>query len=348
MNYHEREFFVSRIRTGKTFVSVGKETVCVLPPTIEDGYLSALAYKQSYDQSIKEELITEREMQEWMRMEDLWTTDDDIQEKQLVEDLERMKVEAYQNRQDKKTLKGIKRSIFQCTQSIESLARKKSSHIENTCEGLALIAKAESLIELCTYKDGERYGFQRLTVSQVHNEYNHQLCTEQQTRELARSEPWKSLWTMKEVSPALFAELDVPRDMSTDQKNLIIWSRIYDNVQESMECPPSEVINDDVLLDGWFIIQRREREQQAIDKDFDSGPTNERIKNSQEVIMMATDRDHAKVINDMNDAHIKQVKRDRSEVLKQKGDAYQHDFPDEKLRLANMSLEATKAHYRRK
>jgi hypothetical protein len=347
MNYHEREFFVSRIRTGKTFVSIGKDTVCVMPPSIEDGYRAALAYKESYAQSIEEELITEREMQEWMRMEEMWTTDDDIQEKKLAEDLESMKVEAYQNRQDKKTLKGIKRSVFQCVKSIEGLVRKKASYVENTCEGLALIAKAEALIELCTHKDGLIYDFEKLTVSQVHNEYNRQLCTEQQTRELARSEPWKSLWTMKELSTNLFAEFTNPRDMSVDQKNLVIWSRIYDNVQESMECPPSEVIKDDIVLDGWFIVQRRERDKQAVDKDFDSGPTNEKIKNSQEVIMIARDQEHAKSINDMNDAHVKQVKRDRSEVLK-RGDANQHDFPDEKLRLANMARDQMKEHFRRK
>lgn len=346
MNFHDREFFVSRIRTGKVFLNIRGEPLTVLPPTIEDTYHINLAYKESYDASLDVGLITEREMLEWMREKNVWTTDDDIKEKGVKEDLEKIRVEAYKNRQDVKLVKSLRNLARKAERAAEMLASKKVQHTENCCEGIALIAKAERFIELCTYSGDRRYDFDKIPVSYVHNEYNSHLCTEPQLRELARSEPWKTLWNMKDVSGQLFQDLG--REMSTDQKNLIVWSRIYDNVQESMDCPPAEVINDDLLLDGWFIVQKREREQEAIDKDFDNSTNNEKIKNAGEIYIMSKDREHAKKIHNMNSEHAKHVKAERGQVVRQKGKAFQHDFPDQKQMLQRMSQDALKEHYRRK
>ena len=44
---------------------------------------------------------------------------------------------------------------------------------------------------------------------------------------------------------------------------------MYDNIQESMDCPTEDVINDDDMLDGWFIVQNRKREKDKKEKDVD-------------------------------------------------------------------------------
>jgi hypothetical protein len=44
---------------------------------------------------------------------------------------------------------------------------------------------------------------------------------------------------------------------------------MYDNVYESMECPPDEVIKDDDMLDGWFIQQHKDREKKLKEKSTD-------------------------------------------------------------------------------
>jgi len=346
MDFHIREFFVSKIRTGKVRISISGDSLFVLPPTIDDNYQINLAYNNSYNESLEEGLITEREMEEWMREKEIWTIEDDLKEKELVTDLEKYRLDAYSNRHDKTLVKTMRNNVMRAKAMSEILHRKKTQHIENTCEGLSLIAKAERFIELCTFSsDNSPYDFRKHSIAQVHQAYNDQLCTEKQVRELARSDPWKSIWTMKEISP-LFINGD--RDMSVDQKNLVIWSRIYDNVQESIDCPPHDVIDDDLLLDGWFIFQRKKREKDLADRDFDSMTKNEKIKGADEIYIMANSREHAKQIHDMNSDHAKKVKSERGKVVREKGKAYQHDFPDQKLKLSEQSLAATKEHYRRK
>ena len=44
-------------------------------------------------------------------------------------------------------------------------------------------------------------------------------------------------------------------------KNIVMWSQLYDNVQESMDAPTKDVIKDDDLLDGWLIVQGKKREK---------------------------------------------------------------------------------------
>ena len=44
-----------------------------------------------------------------------------------------------------------------------------------------------------------------------------------------------------------------------DQKNILILSRMYDNVQESLDCPADDIMQDDDMLDGWFIHQKNKK-----------------------------------------------------------------------------------------
>ena len=83
----------------------------------------------------------------------------------------------------------------------------------------------------------------------------------------ARTDPWRSVWLMKD-QVKLFANND--RELSHDQKNILVWSSMYDNIQESMDCPTEDVINDDDLLDGWFIVQKRKRDEEKAKSEVDN------------------------------------------------------------------------------
>jgi len=109
-----------------------------------------------------------------------------------------------------------------------------------------------------------------------------------------------------------------------------------------MDCPSDQVINDDDLLDGWFIVQRKKREKEKADADVDNTVQNEKIKNASEVFMMAKSQEEIDKINDMNDFQGKIVKKEREAVIKNKGKAQQHDFLDEKMKLRQMSNQAFK------
>ena len=137
------------------------------------------------------------------------------------------------------------------------------------------------------------------------------------------------------------------RELSTDQKNIIVWSRMYDNVQESLDCPSDDVIKDDDMLDGWFIVQKRKREKERAEAEIDNSMSNEKIKNAGELFMMASSQKDADRINSMNDVNSTMIKKQRMATVKAKGEVQDLDFQDKKLELAQRSNEMYVDKFRR-
>ena len=122
---------------------------------------------------------------------------------------------------------------------------------------------------------------------------------------------------------------------------------MYDNIQESMECPSEKVIEDDDALDGWFIEQRRKNEREKAVGVIEDSIQNDKIKNSHEVLVFADNKTDAQTIHDMNSTNAKAVKLERKQTLKEKGSAVDLDFADQKMRLGNMAHDQFKNNFRR-
>ena len=229
---------------------------------------------------------------------------------------------------------------------MKQLENKKNGYYGNTCEGIAQLDKSMFLIECCSYVGGEKLDPNSLDLNNLLNKYYSLILKEADSREIARSEPWRSTWGLRETNTInLFSNRD--RELSVDQKNLLIWSRMYDNIQESMECPSDKVIEDDDALDGWFIEQRRKNEREKAVGVIEDSIQNDKIKNSQEVIVFADNKTDAKTIHEMNSPSSKVIKKERQEVIKEKGSAVDLDFADQKMRLGNMAHEQFKNKFRR-
>jgi hypothetical protein len=137
------------------------------------------------------------------------------------------------------------------------------------------------------------------------------------------------------------------RVLSTDQQGLIIWSNMYDNIQESLECPTEDVINDDDMLDGWFIIQRRKQESEKAKSELEQRTNNEKIANSDEILVMASNKKEANAVHNMNDINGDMIRKQRLNTVKRKGKAVDLDFQDRKIEVSNQQREMFKGHTRR-
>ena len=124
----------------------------------------------------------------------------------------------------------------------------------------------------------------------------------------------------------------------------MIWSQMYDNIQESLDCPSKEVIDDDDLLDGWFITQNRKREKEKLEKEFESSTQNPKIKQSSEVLIMSRDKDKTKKIQDMNSREAKDLIKSREKLLDKKGTVNAGEFLDEKNSIRLQQMESAKRH----
>lgn len=336
MKHHEREFFIGMIRSAKTYIEYKDLVLVIKPLTIDQNFESSLVYDRAYKQAMVDGIMTEDDISDWMLNNGLWTNVDDKKTEGFKKDLDKLKIEIFHSRNDKKLREKIRLYIRAGEKQLSNHLKEKNAFYQNTCEAYALSEKISWIIKNTTYLNNKLYDFKTISLSYVIDEWHSSVLSESIIRELAREEPWKSLWSIREnAGVKLFATSEF-EEITTNQKHLIIWSQIYDNIQESMECPTEDVIKDDDLLDGWFLIQSQKREKERLEKDFESHNRNEKIKNSEEVYIVARpdDLDSIEKINSMNDNHAKAIKKQRLDVINQKGGfARQHDFVDEKRKM---------------
>lgn len=336
MKHHEREFFVSMIRSGKVFISHKDIDLEIYPLTLDQSFKSCQVYQKAYDKAYSEEIMTEEDMDQWMMENELWTLHDDKKEEGLKKDIERLKVEIYNARDNAMLASNLRKYIRAGEAQITSHLNKKYIYHQNTCEGIASSERLAWIIKNTTYFNGKLYNFEELSLQYVVDEWQSHFISESKSRELARNDPWKSLWVTRESSGFTLFANPPNTELTYNQKNILIWSQMYDNIQESMECPNKEVIEDDDMLDGWFIIQHKKREKDRVEKEFENSTKNEKIKNASEVFVV-TAKEKAEKINDMNDMNAKMIKHQRKLALDHYGSLDEQNLPDQRRNIQAMA-----------
>lgn len=346
MKHHDREYFISRIRCGYYIIRENGITLKIYTPTPEEEFEINEIYRDAYERAVYDDFKTEDEMLLWMRERELWTEEDDDKIEGLKKDLERLKVEIFNARNNETLKEKIRMYIRTGEKQLSKQYEKKNSFQMNTCEGVALLEKSIAFLKRCTFLNGQLYDFESIQVDDLLSKYYAMVLNDSQIRELSRNEPWRSLWVLNESNCVKLFSND-SRTLSIDQRNLLIWSKMYDNVQESIDCPSEDVIEDDDMLDGWFIVQRKKREKERAEAEMENTIKNEKIKNSSEIFMVAQTPKDANRINNMNDTTGKIVKQQRFNLIKQKGEVSQIEFQDEKLKIMQQSNNMFKDKFRR-
>tara|TARA_A100001201_G_scaffold34038_1_gene36377 strand:+ start:6857 stop:7897 length:1041 start_codon:yes stop_codon:yes gene_type:complete len=346
MDLSEREFLVFRIRSGVYKVPYNKFNIKVLTPTIEEEFESCEVYERSYYESMNDDIMTQEECTEWMLENGLWTYEEDLKIKEINKEIENLKINVYKKFNNAKLRESARIYLRAAEEGLKQMENKKNAYYGNTCEGIAQLDKSMFLLEACSYVGGEKLDPDSVELNDLLNKYYSLILKEGDCREVARSDPWRSIWALRETKTFnLFSNTN--RELSVDQRNLLIWSRMYDNIQESMECPSEKVIEDDDALDGWFIEQRRKNEREKAVGVIEDSIQNDKIRNSQEIIVFADNQKDAQNVHEMNSTTSKVIKQEREQVIKQKGSAVDLDFADQKMRLGNMAHEKFKNNFRR-
>jgi hypothetical protein len=344
MKHHERELFIYTIRTGNTYIEYNDLELVIVPPTFEQNVRACKLYEKTYEQAYIEDIMTEDETLCWMEERELWTNEDEQKVKGLEKDLERLKIEIYNARNNDQLKERIRLYIRAGEKQLQEKLQEKNQYFTNTCEGIASTEKTSYIIKNTTFLNKELYNFDELSMSHILMEWQSSFLSEKQCRELARTEPWKSLWTVRESSNIQLFENPRNTDLTYNQKNILIWSQMYDNIQESLDCPTNDVINDDDMLDGWFIIQGKKRDKERAEKEFENNVKSDKIKNASEVYMVANSNKDKDRIDSMNNVHGQTIKKQRMSLIKQKGSVGQQEFFDEKLRIQSQATNMFKGH----
>lgn len=321
------------IRSGKVFINHNNIELEIRPITIEQNFKSCQVYKNAYDKAYSEEIMTEDDMDQWMLDNELWTIHDNKKEESLKNDLERLKIEIYNNRDNTMMVSSIRKYLRAGEFQLSNHLNKKYIYHQNTCEGVASTERLAWIIKNTTYYDNKLYDFEDISLQYVIDEWQSHFLSDTKCRELARNDPWKSLWVVREQANISLFSNSIDFELTHNQKSLLIWSQMYDNIQESIDCPNKEVIEDDDMLDGWFIVQHKKREKERNEREFENQTNNEKIKNAGEVYMISNNQKSTEKINSLNNIQGNIIKSQRFAALKQLDSIQEQHLPDQRQKI---------------
>ncbi len=320
MEGNRREHLVARICAGYLRFKISPDICLIIKPlTVDQKYIAQEIYNEAYEKAFEDNLLTDEEILEMLKKNGLWASIDDRRLEQIPKDIENKKVELFESYFSSDAREATRGFLRKAEAQLIKTMQKRHVYDSSTCDGYASYYKWNWMIENCTYyENGDKYDWSQASLSDVLSYYQENLLTEEECRELSRTEPWRSIWNSGKKVNNLFGKPSV--DFTMEQNVLITWSSMYDSIAESSECPSDEVIEDDDALDGWLILQRRKRDAQMGQASAEKIISNEKIANAGEVFIMTgnTQEDMDRVAA-LNDPHAQATKKSRFKALKDSG-----------------------------
>ena len=340
MEQYQRDFLLNRIISKRTKVKVDGKVYYISTIKPEDTVESVQVYYEVLRRSEMEGVMSLEETLDYLYDIGEWTDEEETELFEIPDQLEGLKVSYYESFSKQKYKKIIKKNIKDKRKRLEELFTKKNSLLKYSSEGSAESAKIEYLI----YSSLEDHKGNRLIDETPYDQQeggfvaacveasNSLSVDEESFRELARNDPWKTMWGASKTGIPLF---DIPATHLTEnQKVLINWSRLYDNIYENMDCPSEDIIRDDDALDGWLIVQHRKREKEKNRNEIES-KLSDKTRNAQEVFLMAESEEEMKKIYSLNDPVANRTRKQRLRKVDKDGDVDVTEFSDvqQKLRM---------------
>jgi hypothetical protein len=335
----ERDLHVARIVHGSHRIRIGETILYVVSPTRQQRFVAAEVYRDARRDAELDGALSDKELLAILVSHRLWNEEKEGELANLTKALEDLKVGLYENRLRSNARLSIRTALKKTKDEITRLETARHGLDYVTIDGLAISAKYRYLIGATIhFEDGTSYWTEGSWnqadpfIDKVMEIITYERLDESQYRELARNDPWRSIWGAKNFSGrGLFDCAAV--EITDEQRNLMLWSGIYDNIREYPDCPADEIFEDNDMLDGWMIMQRRRRESQMASQEGDR-IGNQKIRNADEQFIMVDSVEDARKIDTMNDEMARATKSQRMAYLKTQGEVNEVYMPDTARRIS--------------
>lgn len=286
-----------KILSGKILVKLNGSIITIGPFSFEDLYRAELYADEVFDQEFTSGCFTEVEIEDLL-IENGWWSQEDLELFNKIPDiLEQMKLDYFNNFHSESTKTYIKDNIKMQKDILYGLLEKKRYLYKYTCEYSRAQSYTNFLIENCSFIDGNKVDFSRFSLTSLILKYNDELLSDEEIRDISKSQEFRFLWSAHKES--------LSQDCFSNMKtSLINWARVYDNVYESMDCPNEDIIQDNLALDGWFILRRKKREDER-KKNAAESKLGEKLSKAGEIFIPVKSQQEAKSIYDLNTAEAK-------------------------------------------
>ena len=315
MNHQDRERILYSILSGTKIFKVKNQKIVVKSPTIDILSESNFIYDEVYKESILLGSYRKKDLQDLLLGKGFFRTDEFEFIDKFQHSLETAQKKFYKERENPLQYQSNKEIISLLRQKYLKIITKHNKFDVYTAEGTASYIKTLFILKNTTYHNNKLIKYNKKLFDEILNEYYENVITHDMIREISRNHPWANMWVGLKSNGVIFNE---GVSISIDQQLLLLWSKIYDSINEAPEPPSYDVINDDDMLDGWMLLQKKKEDGSKYEK-FD------------EVFIVAKDQDEANQVNEMNSEFAKQIKAQRLQFIQDKGRVHECDLPDVKL-----------------
>jgi hypothetical protein len=328
MELYKREFFISRIRSGYIPVKLNNKRFLVYHPSNDILLEAQELYIEAHDLAIEEELFDDDDILTFLIAAGLWSDTKETElEKTLPEHIEYWKIELYNNVLKSNTQATIRKYLTVAKEEYAKAYSLRHSLDHLTCAGYASYIKNMFIISKSTRYKKKPVNWQAVDLNQIMNLYHQSLLDADTIRMLSRSHPWTNMWQTFKVNGKIFQNTN----LTVEQQSLISWSIMYDRIYESPDCPTEAIIEDDDMLDGWLLVQKRHREAQKNKQAIESSLSS-KLGNADDVFLMAETVQDAKKIALLNTDQANRVKEQRIKEAKMKGEVLEQQLSDVKMK----------------
>lgn len=329
-----RELLVSRICSGSVRIKLDDGRVFLVKrPSREARYVANEVFQEALEEAELGGLYSEDGLLAYLLEHDFWDEEREELFEKLPKDIEELKVGLFQATFRSNERKTIRAALDAAKQKYAELLEQRGRDTHLSCLGFATLARARYILGASlwdgagpVFTSNEQFWHADCELlDEVMEGYSRLRLSEPDFRDLARNEPWRSIWSCHKLEGTLFGV--APVDYTEEQLALANWSNLYDSIYQHPECPPDDVIADDDMLDGWMIVQKRKRASAT--------PFSDPHPNADEVYIVADTMEDAKKIHELNSAAGKATVKRRFDHLRKHRDreVNELDMPDTRQRL---------------
>ena len=233
MDEGRKNFLAYQIASGLKFIALEGIRYKIVPPSKEVRLLAEHIYQETLHSLRFDNLITKEKAALFLRGIGKWRPSDDESMKKLEKHLEDKKVDLYRALYHSERQDRLRRTIVMAKKSINNALYRKHSLDYMTLDYHANTTKKKFITAMCL-RDGDNdpiyteqtFGKADSTILEnVLTALDADIITIDEFRELARSDPWRTMWNLGKESCISSS----PLEWTDDQKTLVTFAKMYDN-----------------------------------------------------------------------------------------------------------------------
>jgi len=339
MDYDARERLMRRIMWGKVVALVRKPgKTNLIEVTIHDPKPTLLSqadivYERALDKAIEDGMPTQEDAENMLISTGTWSNDSHTKLLSLESHRDFLSSELAQPDFRVGRKRQFTTELEKTNTAIRHLTDTKNSLLPITAESHAKSIKDDYILTSCIYIDSVQLD------SELSNNYEFvEECgtsyylkgnvSQSNLREIARTDPWRQYWSTSQACNMPVFDMCMV-EMTQMQLSLCYWSKIYDNVFDSHDRPPSEVVEDNTLLDAWMDDKYKKAEAERNQQYYGDtirgrggGPSGKKT-----TFLMA-DVEGAKQVYNLNPANVRNDIRVRQDAIEKHGSIEEMNMPD--------------------